>query len=310
MSDKRFIKLIDSEEVLYLIEHHPNAFLLLTLIALRARRVSGKPDGLIIGDSILGDHKSAGLSRQQYRTALQKLVELGHIEIVYNGKRFLKREKSTIKITINSTLVNLCKSTIYDINPETTNHHDNQRATNEQPTSNHKEERIRMNKKEKEKNKKKEKPLIPEKVAFKEFVFLTESEHAKLLALHGQQKLERMLDILNSYKGRTGATYKSDYYAMDAGSWVVAKASEQNIQRLNGKYKPVFSEGENRMYAEEISRKYYKSGEEIGIDNESIYFLDTISQQAKPIAIKFRDPKFEELVIHELKKRQFEEIPK
>jgi hypothetical protein len=140
MSD-RFIKFIPSDEADFLQENHPNAFLLLCLIAKRARRISGKPDGLIIGDAIIGDHKKAGLTRQQYRTALDKLEEFAYIEIVHNGKKFLKREKSTIKVTITGTLVNIKDSRIWDINSNDTNHSINQRATNEQPTTNHEQER-------------------------------------------------------------------------------------------------------------------------------------------------------------------------
>lgn len=141
MSKPRYIKLIDSEKTEWLIDNFPNAFLLLTIIARRARRTQGHIDGLQIGDALIGDHKSAGLTRQQYRTALQKLIEFGLVEIIYNGKKFLKREKSTIKTTIKGMLVNLKDSSVYDINHETINHHINQRATNEQPTSNHEQER-------------------------------------------------------------------------------------------------------------------------------------------------------------------------
>lgn len=145
---ERFIKFIPSEKANFLQEHYPNAFLLLALIARHARRKSGNPDGLLIGDAILGDPEKAGLTRQEHRTAIEKLVEFGYIEIVYNGKKFLKREKSTIKITIKSMLVNLKDSSIWDINPEISNQQINQRATNEQPTSNHKQERTRKKEEE------------------------------------------------------------------------------------------------------------------------------------------------------------------
>ena len=146
----RFIKFIPGEKATYLRQNHPSAFLLLNLIAERARRTPNHIDGLLVGDAMLGDHKLAGLTRQQYRTALEKLTDLNMIEIVHNGKKFLKREKSTIKLTIVGMLVNLKDSSIWDINSEEINQHINQRATNEQPTSNHKEERKRKKKKEKE----------------------------------------------------------------------------------------------------------------------------------------------------------------
>jgi|GEM_PF-3542716 hypothetical protein len=138
---RRFIKLVISDRTQWLLEHYPNAMLLLMQIAIRARRTPNSPDGLEVGDAILGDHKKSGLTRQKYRTALEKLIEFNFIEIIYNGKKFLKRQKSTIKITITGTLVNLKDSSVFDINPELDNQHVNQLATNEQPTSNHKQER-------------------------------------------------------------------------------------------------------------------------------------------------------------------------
>src|SRR5277367_5646854 len=84
---QRFIKYIPSEEAEYLLEKHPNAFLLLTLIANRARRLSGKPDGLEIGECHIGDYEQCGIaSRKQYRTALEILLERGHIKKVETCK--------------------------------------------------------------------------------------------------------------------------------------------------------------------------------------------------------------------------------
>jgi hypothetical protein len=143
-----FIKYKRSEKAEWLRRHYPNAFLLLSLIAERARRESGHPDGLIIGDAMTGDPEEAGLKRQPYRTAIEKLQEFKIIKIISNGKKFFEREKSTIKITIRGFLVNLIDSGIWDINPKPFNQPINQRATNEQPTSNHKEEGTRKNKKE------------------------------------------------------------------------------------------------------------------------------------------------------------------
>ena len=140
---ERFIKLIPSEESNWLLLNHGNAFLVLTLIATRARRLNGHPDGLIAGDAIISASDLSSLSRQNFRTALDKLVEFGYIKIISNGKRFFESRKSTIKLTIKSMLVNLLKSTIYDINSESNNQQINQQLTNSQPTANHKQERRR-----------------------------------------------------------------------------------------------------------------------------------------------------------------------
>jgi len=141
---ERFIKFYPCDELQWLLLNHSNAFLLLSLIATRARRFNGAPDGLIIGDALIGcSDLEPSLTRQNFRTALDKLVEFNYVKIISNGKRFFEREKSTINITIKGTLVNLCKSTIYDINPEVANQRVNQRLTNDQPTGNHEQERRR-----------------------------------------------------------------------------------------------------------------------------------------------------------------------
>ena len=133
------------EKAKWLRRKYPNAYLLLSVIAESARRYNGLDDGLIIGDALIGDYEEAGLSRQQFRTALQKLVNFKIVKIISNGKSFFEREKSTIKITIEGHLVNLLDSTIWDINPEHFNHQINQRSTNDQPTINHKQEKSNTN---------------------------------------------------------------------------------------------------------------------------------------------------------------------
>ena len=222
---ERFIKFIPSDEANFLLLNYPNSFIVLSFIASHARRINGHPDGLIIGDALIcSENFSPGLSRQNFRTAIEKLVELKHIKIVSNGKRFLEREKSTIKITITGYLVNLTSSTIYDINGIHDNQLSNQRPTNDQPTTNHKQERIRKNKKEKEDTP--HTPLSDSKIYFRERVTLTQIEFDKLQSLHGDELLNSMLDILDAYKGSSGRHYECDYYTMKKGGWVLERALE------------------------------------------------------------------------------------
>lgn len=120
-----FLKLIRSPEYEYLIEHHPNAFLLLTQIAHRAKRKNENPDGLSAGQSFIGDYKKAGIATEkQYRTAKTVLVQRGHIKIVETRKNRKQRategrpmgEKRAIERATNGTIVELLTTTIYDIN--------------------------------------------------------------------------------------------------------------------------------------------------------------------------------------------------
>jgi len=138
---ERFLKFIPSEEAFWLIEHKPNAFRLLTYIANTARRTSGSPDGLGIGQCHLQHWRSYKLSEQEYRTAKKILVDRKHILILKTNRT---RQKSTPGSTTNSTLVQIISSSIYDINPESYNDRINDRSTTDQRPINDKQERIRM----------------------------------------------------------------------------------------------------------------------------------------------------------------------
>ena len=134
----RFIKFIPSEEAMYLVIHKPNAFKLLTIIANRARRESGNPDGLLPGQCHIGDWKAIGLTEQEYRTAKIILIKRAHIKIVETCRT---RKKSTTGTTTNGTLVSLISLSVYDINSKSIDDRINDRATTEQ-------RRTRKNKKE------------------------------------------------------------------------------------------------------------------------------------------------------------------
>jgi hypothetical protein len=145
---KSYIQLARSEKVEWLLATHPNAFLLLTLIALRARRTRNSPDGLEIGECHIGDYEKAGIeSREKYRNALELLEKLGTIKKVETCRT---RKKATSGTTTKGTKVKLLNSEFYDINMEIDNHQSNHRATTEQPPSNHEQEcnNVRMEKKQ------------------------------------------------------------------------------------------------------------------------------------------------------------------
>jgi hypothetical protein len=242
---EKFIKLNTTEERDHpgdwLAKNHPNAFILIYFIARRARRYNGHPDGLIIGDALIGSADfEPKMSRQNFRTAIEKLVELGYIKIVSNGKKLFVDRKSTIKVTITGMLVNLCDTRIWDINADDGNQRSNQQLTNDQPTANHK---LRKNKKE-EKKEQEELPQtpslpVPSKIKFREFVELTQQEYDSLLAKNGPEFLNLMIDVLDAYKGSKGVKYDSDFHTMKQGGWVVNRVKKdlENQQKTpNEKY--------------------------------------------------------------------------
>lgn len=119
-----FIQLIRSNEVENLIKSRPSAYILLTLIALRARRTRDRSfDGLNIGEAYIGDHNCYGASAREYRTDKKLLAEYGI---------------ATFRTTNRGTIARLVDTTIFNINPEETTsqktrkrqEHDNQQTTN------------------------------------------------------------------------------------------------------------------------------------------------------------------------------------
>lgn len=254
----RFLKLnLDNDEGDFLASRHPNAFVLLYLIARRARRKNGLPDGLIIGDALIASTDlEPGISRQNFRTALNKLIELGYIEIVSNGKSFFKRQKSTIKITIKSMLVNLLKSTIYDINPEPDNQHINQQLTNSQPTANHKQERIIK------KNKEEDHPSIPsvgdglddfsstrekeeteKAIEIIPNVFLTSEDLAECIRLKGS--IEKVREAIEFIQGNDRREYEITSWPNALATWKIDK---------NKNSKNLFQE--NTWYAQTVCNEF------------------------------------------------------
>jgi hypothetical protein len=239
---EKFIKLNTTEERNHhgdwLAMNHPTAFILLYFIARRARRCNGYQDGLMSGDALISSTDfEPKISRQNFRTAINKLVKFGYVKIVSNGKKLFVDRKSTIKVTITGMIVNLCNTTIWDINSEDANQQSNQRPTNDQPTTNHKQERIRKKKNEKEE----EQPPTPSsnsKIQFREHVSLTQVEYDSLKEKHGEIFVASMLDILDAYKGSNGKKYKSDFHTMKEGGWVVERTRKEKMQGNNANEKP------------------------------------------------------------------------
>lgn len=121
--NKGFVKLMrDSENFWEMVSRRPSAFVLLTLIAMRARRTNDNNfDDLEIGEALIGDYETYGSTEQVYRT----------------DKEFLKKYNFiTIKSTTRGTIAKLVDTTIFDINFDSTNEQTNEKLTNSQRTAN------------------------------------------------------------------------------------------------------------------------------------------------------------------------------
>jgi hypothetical protein len=254
---ERFLKFIPSKEAMFLVTHknlaYQNAFRLLTIVAERARRYNGHPDGLMIGQCHLGKWTDYGMSEQNYKTAKKILERMQLIKIIETNRT---RKKVTTGVTTEGTLIELISSTVYDINIEDGNDRSNDCLTTAQRLPN---DKLRKNKKDK-KEKEEELPLTPSvsKIKFREFVELTQDQHDVLLAKHGPELLKLMFDKLDSFKGSNGKSYKSDYHTMKDGGWVLIQV-KKDLETQKSKAGP---SSDNIAKAEMLCNEFseYKNG--------------------------------------------------
>jgi hypothetical protein len=118
----RFIALHCGDESKQLMARHPNAFLLLAQIAMRARFKDCPITGLRTGQAFIGDFREAGIQTQMaYRHAKRILTDCG---------------LATFQGTNKGTVATLVNSMIFSISGETRNEQGNNPATTKQRTRN------------------------------------------------------------------------------------------------------------------------------------------------------------------------------
>ena len=82
------------------------------------------------------------------------------------------------------------------------------------------------------KGKIKERKEKENKTAYADYVKMTSEEHQKLIDQFGQAATDRMIEILDNYKGANGKTYKSDYRAIL--NWVADRYQEETAKTARG----------------------------------------------------------------------------
>jgi hypothetical protein len=104
----RFIKLVrleDNPDIETLVSKHHNEFILLTIIAMRARRAAEKCKftGMEQYQAMIGDYRNYGMTERQYRTSKKRIQEWGY---------------ATFQGSNKGTTATLTGSLVYDINGE------------------------------------------------------------------------------------------------------------------------------------------------------------------------------------------------
>lgn len=170
-------------------------------LLLKANHEQKSYRGIIIkrGELLTGRKKIAketGLSEQSIRTSLNKL-------------------KSTRELTIKSTskysIINIVNYNVYQKKENEGNQQNNQQinqvVTNNQPSSNHKQE---VKNEKNEKNEKKEES----KTKYLDYIYLTDIECEKLITDFGEEEVKNIMNSLNDYIGSRGKKYKSHYHTI------------------------------------------------------------------------------------------------
>lgn len=88
---------------------------------------------------------------------------------------------------------------------------------------------------------KKKKDTNVSKKKFAEYVSMSQGEYDKLVQEYGATAANRMIEILDNYKGSKGKTYKSDYRAIL--TWVVDRYKQDQLR--SGGNMPDYSSGDS-----------------------------------------------------------------
>lgn len=120
-SNQGWFKAIRSDDAMDLIRRNRNAFILLYVIACRARWREGIGiSGLSGGQAFVGDHDAFGLSEREYRTAKSLLEKCGF---------------ATFKPTTKGTVATLCATSVFDITGERDDEQSDGQPTDSRRTS-------------------------------------------------------------------------------------------------------------------------------------------------------------------------------
>jgi hypothetical protein len=117
-----WFKAMRSPEAVELIKLNPNAFVLAFIIAYRARWDNAfNCHNLKAGEAFIGDYKNMGLTRGQYRIALDQLTKFNF---------------AATHPTNKGTIARLLDARLFDVEKSLYNQQNSHQATNKQPTSN------------------------------------------------------------------------------------------------------------------------------------------------------------------------------
>lgn len=190
-----FIKFKNSPEYRWLIKERPTAFVLLSLVASRAKTSNDHPEfRLEVGEAYLGDYKNYGVTERIYRT----------------DKSFLENANFvTTRTTNKGTIIKIVSSSIFELYAK----------TKDDPVDRQETDKRRLTKNEKN-----------EKNIYSSLNSLTETvcyEIATNMRLKPKDVLAKK-DSLVDYCGSTGKKYKN--YKLALQNWLRRDLENKKIE--------------------------------------------------------------------------------
>jgi len=307
---ERFIKLSRSERTEWLLENHPNAFLLLTQIALRARRTSNSPDGYEIGECHIGDYEAAGIcSEKAYRTAKDVLSRERAIKICETCRN---RKKGATGRATFGTKVKLLNSEFYDINEEDKGDRKGDRgATEGRPKGD--EQECKNDKNERKINN--ISPIFPKRA--KE-VHVSDDDHSKLvkdLTIEVTQECYQYLSQWKENNPKQAKKFNSDIGRIR--KWVINAVREEKIKnaeldqrenRLKNSKENSNEAVENEKFIHRIAVKYQSPFYRLDINGLGVEFTPLKSADSTVIFLKYTEKGFKDQFDNLLAKKGFAKV--
>lgn len=263
------------------------------------------------------------IGERQYDRAMAKLIELGVISTEIHYNPFIRKtaQRATFIFINQDVLVEKVSTYLKDLeernfrNNETVISETDESVISEPTISGHlyrpmntpmttsqserRAHEISIPKKEKKPTKAPE----PEKIPFRENVFLTQEERDKLLAEVGAEQFEWMLDRLSAYKASSGQKYDCDAATMWKNHWV-RDAWEKHIKNPQASRPGSAPPAGNEELAKKVERQYVSQFYKITVSYDRVEFISN-SGNREPEILKFTENGFSDRLKGLIEKYKF-----
>lgn len=208
----------------------------------------------IVGNAVISVKRGSFITSQMKlseRWGWSKTKVLSFLRLLENEKMIV------VKTDRKKTAVNIVNYDKYQISETAERPKKDRKKTIKKPQKN------TTNNENNENNEDNIPPLPPKQPPVKnhyaEFVTMTNDEYQSLIDRFGKNDTNRLVEILDNYKGSTGRKYQSDYRAIL--SWCVQRLGENRARRDPQRAYQVYEDNYNHDELEELVRRKLENNE-------------------------------------------------